>query len=154
MPVGGRGKIHHSVWIRAEPEDVWRIYVDPSRIPEWQTGSPVIQNVTGPGDKPGTSYTSRRSPGVARTTVIDAEPPRRLVTRTAAYAGLRLDLTSHLKPEREGTRLDLHAETHWPRGLRLLGKVVELAILSRTEGRKELDNLKALIEREANRPAD
>jgi hypothetical protein len=38
--------------------------------------------------------------------------------------------------------------------LRLLGKVVELAILSRTEGRKELDNLKALIEREANRPAD
>ena len=44
------------------------------------------------------------------------------------------------------TLLDLHAETHWPRGLGLLGKLVEAAILSPSEGGKELARLKRLIE--------
>jgi uncharacterized protein YndB with AHSA1/START domain len=34
------GTIDYSVWIQASPEDVWWIYIDPIRIPEWQTGSP------------------------------------------------------------------------------------------------------------------
>ena len=36
------GTHEHSVWIRARPEDVWGTYVDPARLPEWQTGAPVI----------------------------------------------------------------------------------------------------------------
>jgi len=135
------------------PEEVWRVYVDPSRIPEWQTGSPVIEDVRGAGDRPGTTYTSKRGPGVAQTTVLEAERPRRLVTRTQAYLGLQFDVVSQLEPEADGTRLELRAETHWPRGLGLLGKLVELAVLSRHEGEKELANLKELVEREADVPA-
>src|SRR5437016_4558613 len=112
----------HSVWIRAMPEEVWRVYVDPSRIPEWQIGSPVIEDVRGAGDRPGTTYTSKRGPGVAQTTVLEAERPRRLVTRTQAYLGLKFDVVSRLEPEADGTQLELHAETHWPRGLGMLGK--------------------------------
>ena len=26
------GTVHYSVWIRELPEDVWRVYVDPSRL--------------------------------------------------------------------------------------------------------------------------
>jgi hypothetical protein len=40
-------------------------------------------------------------------------------------------------------------ETHWPRGRRLLGRLVELVALNPREARKELGYLKALVEREA-----
>ena len=132
------GAVDYSVWIRALPEDVWRVYVDPSRIPEWQTGSPVIEEVHGPADQPGSTYVSRRSPGAARTTVRKAGKPSRLMTTTEAYFGLRFYVESLLTPQSGGT--------HWPKGLGLLGKLVEAAILSPREGQKELGRLKALIE--------
>ena len=132
------GAVDYSVWIRALPEDVWRVYVDPSRIPEWQTGSPVIEEVHGPADQPGSTYVSRRSPGAARTTVRKAGKPSRLMTTTEAYFGLQFDVKSLLTPQSGGT--------HWPKGLGLLGKLVEAAILSPREGQKELGRLKALIE--------
>jgi hypothetical protein len=40
--------------------------------------------------------------------------------------------------------------THRRRGLGPLGKVVELVVLSPREARKELANLKTLVEREAS----
>ena len=81
--------------------------------------------------------------------VLSADPPHRIVTRTVAYFGLKFDVDTYLLPEADGTRLRLRAETHWPRGLGLVGKLVERAILSASEARKELANLKALVEREA-----
>ena len=148
------GTLEHSVWIKARLEDVWNIYIDPSRLPEWQTGSPVISDVHGKGDQPGSTYSSARGPGTARTTVLAAVPPRRIVTRTIAYFGLKFDVDTRLEPEGNGTTLRLRAETHWPRGLGLPGRLVERAILSKSEARKELANLKALIEREVQEPPD
>jgi uncharacterized protein YndB with AHSA1/START domain len=136
--------------LQAHPHQVWRLYVNPSRIADWQTGSPLVEDVTWPGDEPGTTYVSRRSPGAAYTTVVEADPPRRLKTETEAYFGLRFDVVSRLDGERGGTRLKLDTETHWPPAMRLIGKLVELAILNRREGTKELANLKALVEREAH----
>lgn len=146
------GVLEHEVWIKAGPEAVWRTYIDPSRMPQWQTGSPVITEVHGSPDQPGSTYTSARGPGTARTTVLSAEPPRRILTRTVAYFGLRFDVDTRLQPDGNGTLVRVRAETHWPRGLGLAGKLVELAILSNSEARKELANLKALIEREAEEP--
>jgi uncharacterized protein YndB with AHSA1/START domain len=139
----------HSVWIKAQPEDVWRVYVDPRRIPDWETGSPVIEDVHGTGDEVGSTYVTKRGPAGARTTVIVADRPRHLVTRTDAYLGLRFDADSRLEAEGDGTRLDLRVETQWPRGRRLLGKVVELIVLNPREAVKELGYLKSLVEREA-----
>ncbi|WP_426225171.1 SRPBCC family protein [Pseudarthrobacter sp. DSP2-3-2b1] len=146
------GALEYSEWIKASPEDVWRVYADPSRLPEWQTGSPVIVRIEGAGDQPGSIYTSTRGPGTARTTVLSADPPHRLVTRSVAYFGLTFDVDSRLLPERNGTLLRLRVETHWPRGLGLVGRLVERAILSGSEARKELANLKAIVEREAGKP--
>jgi hypothetical protein len=50
------------------------------------------------------------------------------------------------RPEADGTLLELRAETYWPRGLGVVGKLVEAAILSPREGRKELGRLKEFIE--------
>jgi len=138
-----------SVVIDAEPEQVWRTYVDPRRVPEWQTGKPVIVDVRGDGARPGSTYVSRRGRFAARTTVLAAERPRRIVTGTEAYLGLRLRVSSTLSALPGGTRLDLRVQTRWPPGLRLVGRLVERAILDPREGGKELRNLKALVEREA-----
>ncbi len=138
--------VEQSVWVRSDPEQVWRVYADPSRVPDWQTGRPVILDLHGHWEEAGSSYVSKRGPLSARTTVLVADPPRRLVTRTDAYVGLRFDVASSLIPDGDGTRLDLHIETRWPRGLGLLGRLVELAVLNPREMHKELRNLKLLVE--------
>ena len=143
------GELAYAVWIDAAPEQVWRAYVDPHRVPEWQTGRPVIEDVQGGAGEVGSTYVSRRGRLVARTTVVASDAPTRLVTRTSAYFGLVLDVTSRLAERAGGTALELTVETRWRSRHRLVQKVVERAILSRGEARKELTNLKAIIEREA-----
>lgn len=142
------GEIRHSVWIDAAPNRVWEVFTDLDQIPEWQTGDPQVVDVNGPGDHAGTTYGVRRGPGLARTTVVEADPPAHYASHTDAYLGLRFDMIADLVPENGGTRLDIRAVTQWPRGLGLLGRLVELAILSRREGNTELNNLKALVERD------
>ncbi|MFC5176536.1 SRPBCC family protein [Nocardioides taihuensis] len=144
------GVFVYSVWIDAAPEKVWGTYVDPARVADWQTGKPVVGDVQGAPGEAGSTYVSRRGPFAARTTVLAAEVPRELVTRTDAYFGLQFELTSRLEERSGGTELQLRAATHWRRRLGPVGKVVELAVLSPREARKELAMLKALIEREAS----
>ena len=144
------GVLEYSVWIKAAPEKVWGTYVDPTRVADWQTGKPVIGDIQGAPGEVGSTYVSKRGPLAARTTVLAAEVPRELVTRTDAYFGLQLEVTSRLEGRSGGTELQLRAVTHWRRRLGPATKIVELAILSPREARKELDKLKALIEREAS----
>jgi hypothetical protein len=125
------GEYVYSVWIKATPAQVWETYVDPARIPEWQTGKPVIEDVRGDPGEPGSTYVSRRGPLVARTTVLTSDVPSRLVTRAG------------------GTYLELTAETHWPRGRRWVGRLVDRVILSAREADKEFRNLRTIIERKA-----
>ncbi|GAA3153288.1 hypothetical protein GCM10010531_00120 [Blastococcus jejuensis] len=149
VPARGSGNVQgttdHSVWIRADAAAVWDVYTDPRRIPEWQTGSPVVGDLHGAGEA-GTTYVSRRGRLAATTVVVSAERPRRLVSRTVASLGLTFTVESTLQAVGGGTRLDLTVQTEWPRGLRLLGRIVELAILGRREAAKELTRLKALVE--------
>jgi uncharacterized protein YndB with AHSA1/START domain len=141
------GRRVYAVWIKARPAQVWDMYVDPDRIPEWQTGKPVIGDVHGLRGEPCSTYFSRRGWLAARTTVLTSAHPDQLVTRTDAYFGLRLTITSRLTDRAGGTHLELAAETHWPPGRRLVGRFVERVILSPREADKELRNLKAIIER-------
>ena len=143
------GVLEYSVWIEAAPELVWRVYVDPTRIPEWQTGRPVIGDLQGEFGVAGSSYVSRRGRLAARTTVLAADVSRELVTRTDAYFGLRFLVASSLSERAGGTDVRLRVMTQWRRGFTPVGKLVERAILSPAEAQKELDNLKALVEREA-----
>lgn len=145
------GALEYSVWIKAAPESVWRAYADPTRIPEWQTGRPVIDDVRGEFGVAGSSYVSRRGRLAARTMVLSADAPRELVTWTDAYFGLQLEVTARLGERSGGTDVHLLVATRWRRGFAPLAKIVESAILSPAQARKELDALKALVEAESAR---
>ena len=75
--------------------------------------------------------------------------PQVLRAVDADHLGLRFDVISWLEAEADDTRQSLRAETRWPRGLGLLGRLVERAILNPREAERELNNLKALVEGEA-----
>lgn len=142
------GVLRYSIWIAAPPNAVWDLFTDLDRIADWQTGAPRVADATGPGNAVGTRYTVRRGPMSSRTTVAVAQPPRRYVSQTTALLGLQIDLAADLVPEGNGTQLSLEARTRWPRGLRLVGRAVEFALLNPREANHELANLKALVERE------
>ena len=143
------GVLEYAVWINAAPERVWGTYVDPTRIPDWQTGKPVIGDIQGAPGEPGSSYVSRRGPLAARTTVLAAEVPRELVTRTDTHFGLSFEVASRLSGRVSGgTDLQVRAATQWRRRWGPVATIVERAILSPREARKELATLKALLERE------
>lgn len=141
------GAFEYSVRIAATPAEVWRTYVDPDRIPKWQTGRPVIEQVQGEPGEPGSTYVSKRGPLRARTEVLTSSPPTRLLTRTHAYLGLQFEVTSQLTERSGGTDLQLTVGTVWPPGRRLLGRLIERAVLSSREAAKELQNLRTIIER-------
>ena len=143
------GVYTYSVWIAASPQQVWSMYADPERVPDWQTGRPHIAEVHGPAGEAGSSYVSRRGPLTARTTVVSSGAPALLVTSTDAYIGLRLVVTSRLTERAGGTELSLTAETRWPQRRRLLGHLVDRVVLNRREADKELSNLKRVVEGEA-----
>ena len=143
------GGAEFSIWLDATPDQVWWIWADPMRIPEWQTGSPVIEDVEGPVGRTGSSYVSRRGRLVATTRVLNANPPDELVTTTDAYLGMQMDVISLLVADSGGTDLQVRVTTWWPRGRRLLGRLVELAVLNGREQRKELGFFKQLVETEA-----
>jgi uncharacterized protein YndB with AHSA1/START domain len=63
------GMVRYSVWIDAAPSDVWAVFTDLDRIPEWQTGVPRVAEASGPGDAVGTSYVLRWGPMASRTTI-------------------------------------------------------------------------------------
>jgi len=143
------GEYVYSIWIGATPARVWDVYADPRRIPEWQTGKPVIEDVHGGPGEPGATYVSRRGRLVARTSVVAAAAPTRLVTTTQAYLGMQLRVTSRLTDRAGGTDLELKAETRWPRRRRLLGRLVDRVVLSPREAEKELNSLRTIVERKA-----
>jgi uncharacterized protein YndB with AHSA1/START domain len=134
-----------SIWIDAEPERVFDVYADINRLPEWQVGVRKLSDVTGPGDRPGTTYAVRYGPFASRSEVLEAERPYRLVTRSSGVFGLRARGTSELDPEGGGTRLTIQYETTWP--LQWLGRLLEKAMLNPSILQRELNNLKALVER-------
>lgn len=141
------GFFEYGVWINATPERVWAVYVDPTRIPAWQTGRPSVVSVRGEPGVPGSSYVSKRGPLAATTTVVAADAPHGLTTRMDAYLGLTLAVTSELDERAGGTDLQVRATTNWRRRWGPIATIVEMAILNPAEARKELSNLKALLER-------
>ena len=135
-----------SVWIDAPVENVFAVYTDINRLPEWEAGIRKIEDVTGPGDRPGTTYAVRYGPFASRSEVVEAERPSRLVIRTAGVLGLQARGTSTLIPEAGGTLLTILYETTWR--YPWLGRLLEKAMLNPSVLRRELNNLKALVERE------
>ena len=107
----------------------------------------MVTDASGRGDAVGTTYAVRRGPAVAHTKVLKAAPQSRYQSKTDAYLGLRFEFLARLVPEKGGTRLELEAHTHWPRGMKLLGRVIQTVVFSAHEGRREMEQQKCLSTR-------
>ena len=52
------GRIHHEYHIDAPPEVAWAVGLDANRMPEWNTTTVSVKDVSGPLDRQGATYTT------------------------------------------------------------------------------------------------
>ena len=104
--------------VHAPPEQVWAAQIDGPGIAEWFPGARSVQDISGPLDRPGTTYTVRFNPLMrSRVEVTEVEPPL-MHTRVwnARPLGTRGRATVFMHPEDGGTRVDLDVQYELPLG--------------------------------------
>ena len=98
------GNYRFTIQIDAPPEQVFALWIDLERAPEWIGGLTKITDLTGPLDQPGARYTAwfgrMRSP----TEVLEVDRPRFIRSRFG-NALLRGETSASFEPAGAGTRL-------------------------------------------------
>lgn len=141
--------VHTEVLIAAPPDRVSAYAADPANAPQWYENIRSVEWETAPPLTTGTrtafvaSFLGRR---LAYTyEVVDWEPGRRLVMRTA-QGPFPMETTYTWEPAADGgTRMTLRNRGE-PAGFAALGAPVVAAAMRRAN-RKDLDRLKTLLER-------
>ena len=138
-------------FVNASRDEVWAAHVDGERIPEWFPGVTSVQAVSGPLDRPGTTYSLRFNALVrSRVEVTEAERPvmhtRRWDARPFGTYGIA---TLLLRAEEGGTRVDLDVAYGLPAGP--LGRFLEgfssVRRRAARDVRRELQAFRAFAER-------
>jgi hypothetical protein len=98
------------VHVKAPPEFVFDLWIDPTRWREWIGGLTKVTDVSGPLDQAGARYTvwfgRMRSPSE----VLEAERPRFCRTRFGNFL-LRGENSARFEPDGAGTRLTQEFQT-------------------------------------------
>ncbi len=104
-----------SAVVDAPPEAVWAVLADPRSYEDWVVGSKEIRRWDPEWPAVGASFHHTFLIGPLpikdRTTVLESEPPRRLVLRARARPTGIAHVVVHLTPEGGGTRVEL---AEWP----------------------------------------
>jgi uncharacterized protein YndB with AHSA1/START domain len=111
--------------VHASPEQVWAAQLDGPGIAEWFPGARSVSDISGPLDRPGTTYTVQFNP-LRRSTVEITEVEAPIMhTRLwrARPMGSRGRATVLMHPEDGGTRVDLDVSYELPLGS--LGRLLE-----------------------------
>jgi hypothetical protein len=107
--------------IEAPPEAVFRLYVDPQRVTEWQTATRGLLDVSGPLDEPGTTYKVDAPGPDLHVEVTRVEAPT-LIERSARSRWYEWRGTARFEPTPEGwTRFTFEMDTT---GVGLLGPLI------------------------------
>lgn len=142
--------------IEAPPERVWAFVSDPSRYPEWSVVTEEMTELDRGAVSEGFQYSEIGGlgpmTGESEWTVTEFDPPRRQV-HEGDDGTVTTMLTIELEPIEDGgsTRLDQRIELGFPRGYRLLARLVGVLFLRRMatsalEG--TVQNAKRIIETE------
>jgi uncharacterized protein YndB with AHSA1/START domain len=139
----------HAVDIQAPPEDVYRLYTDPARIGEWQSGVRGV-TATGSPDQPGTRVTIEYGrPFTVHAEVLAAVPGRRHEQRVRELLGLVTCTTvARFEPLGQGTRATFEFDYRVKGGP--LGRLFDGLVGGEIAGRftKDADGLKRVAEHE------
>ena len=121
-------RLERNIVIRAPASTVWRVLVDPDRLPDWEAGLVAVEAARGPLDEPGATCTQvlrfRRATlhgelevteaYAPRTRTIRVQPPltrgalrRERLVETDAGTELTLELTYDVRGGPLGALLDV-----------------------------------------------
>ncbi len=104
-----------SIVVDASPEAVWAVLADPRSYEDWVVGSKEIRRWDPEWPAVGASFHHTFLVGPLpikdRTTVLESEPPRRLVLRARARPTGIAHVALSLAPEGDGTRVEMG---EWP----------------------------------------
>ena len=112
-------------YIDAPIERVYAAYVDPALLPRWM-GIQAITDVSGPLDRPGTTFTEVVfGPYRPRSEVLAAEPPTLHDMTGRSLFGLGYRWIAHFVKSDDGTEVTLDAEALLPG---LLGRLLRRSL--------------------------
>lgn len=99
------GEYRFSLHVAAPPEQVFDLWVNLDRAPEWIRGLTAITDRVGEPGTTGARYVSHFGPMRSPTEVLAAERPRHVKSRFGNWL-LRGENEATFTPEGDGTRLD------------------------------------------------
>ena len=99
-----------STHISAPPEHVFALWTNTQRMGEWVGGVTGVSDISGPIHRVGTTYVVHFGPMKSPTEVLEADPPRRFVTRFGSWV-LRGVSSATFAPDDDGTRVTQEFET-------------------------------------------
>lgn len=131
--------------IKAPPEDVFGLYMDPDRREEWNPSAGEVQ-VIGQLNQPGSRYLIDTRFGTFEVEMVRVEPPHLVEILEGMQGRSKVRVTMHFNAAPEGTRMvvesifdhqgRLHWLTEWGAGL-----------MGRVYGRFELRRFRRAAER-------
>jgi uncharacterized protein YndB with AHSA1/START domain len=146
------GRLAGTLELKSPPERVWEVLRDADLRPRWEVGVVRVEDVTGPLDQEGTTWTEVRAlAGVTmreRWRVVQVEPLRSLELAGTSPGGGRITIREHVEPASEGgTVKRFEAEYKLPGGP--LGTLLERVFMQRKLERDSLvadERFRALAE--------
>lgn len=96
------GEYRLELRISAPPERVFDTWIDLDRMPEWVEGVTRVSDLSGPVDRPGTTYTVWFGRMRSLTEVLAAERPRLFQSRISSWI-LKAENEARFEPDGDGT---------------------------------------------------
>ena len=151
------GRIHHEYHIDAPPEVAWALGRDANRIPEWNTTTVSVKDVSGPLDRQGATYTAVSKiagrPLEVQWEVKQVDPGRMAEVTASSPRGGSAHLIVRYEPDGSGTKFSMDLDYELPMGF--LGDVADKLFAERSMTRDVQhsgENFKALVEEAAMVP--
>ena len=151
------GRIHHEYHIDAPPEVAWALGADPNRMPEWNTTTVSVKDVSGPLDRQGATYTAVSKiagrPLEVQWQVEQVDPGRMAQVTASSPRGGSARVIVRYEPDGSGTKVSTDLDYELPMGF--LGDVADKLFAERSMTRDVQhsgENFKALVEAAARVP--
>lgn len=144
-------KVERRIDLKASPEEVYEVVMDPNRLDDWVTIHAGLPEAPNGELRQGSELTqSLRIAGQrfnVHWKVVQADKPNRVVWEGRGPVRSKARVVYDFEPEGEGTRFCYANEYHAPGGP--LGRIADhaLAGTSRREADRSLERLKKLVER-------